>query len=123
VAQRALAEFGAYQKATELFHLVVDDMGPLRRDPRCYKLVSQQVAAVDSICANIEEGYGRRSTREYVRFLVIARGSAREARGRYTRMAHWLSDGVVAERAVLCDEIIGILTASIGRLQGARTGR
>jgi 23S rRNA-intervening sequence protein len=57
-----------------------------------YRLVSQQIGSADSICANIEEGYGRLSRVEYVRFLDIARGSARETRGRYERMKHWLGE-------------------------------
>jgi four helix bundle protein len=79
----------------------------------CYRLVSQQVGSADSICANIEEGYGRLSRIEYIRFLDIARGSARETRGRYERMKHWLPEDVIEERLKLLDEIIGILTSSI----------
>jgi four helix bundle protein len=69
MSQRGLEQFGAYQKALELFDLVVGDMQALKADHRCYKLISQQVASADSICANIEEGYGRLSRVEYVRFL------------------------------------------------------
>jgi four helix bundle protein len=117
MSQRSLEEFGAYRKARELFDLVVADMKLIQREPLCFKLVSQQVGSADSICANIEEGHGRLSRAEYVRFLDFARGSARETRGRYLRMVHWLSEDIVRPRTALADEIIGILTASIERLR------
>src|SRR4030067_1350414 len=113
MSQRGLEQFGAYQKAQALFDLVIKDMEALKADPRCYRLIAQQVASVDSICANVEEGYGRLSRVEYVRFLDIARGSARETRGRYERMTHWLDHEVIKQRIALLDEIIGILTSSI----------
>jgi len=102
----------------ELFDLVVADMTPLKREPLCFKLVPQQVGSADSICSNIEEGHGRESRAEYARFLDFARGSARETRGRYVRMRHWLSEEVVAHRTALASEIIGILTSTINRLKG-----
>ena len=113
MSQSGLENFGAYKKARDLFDLVVTDMQEVKADPLCYRLVSQQVASADSICANIEEGYGRVSRAEYVRFLDFARGSARETRGRYERMKHWLKPNVVSQRIELLDEIIGILTSSI----------
>jgi hypothetical protein len=61
MSQAGLESFGAYQKARELFNLVVTDMAELRKDPRCYRLIAQQVASADSVCANIEGGYGRLS--------------------------------------------------------------
>ena len=106
-----------------LFDLVVADMKDLKADNRCFRLIAQQVGSADSICANIEEGYGRLSRIEYVRFLDIARGSARETRGRYERMKHWLSDKVIQERIKLLDEIFGILTSSIGTMRKGRVSR
>lgn len=117
MGQCGLAGFGAYQKALDLFDLVAEDMISLQKDTRCYRLISQQVGSADSICSNIEEGYGRLSRREYVRFLDFARGSARETQGRYGRMKHWLAEDVVAHRVALCGEIIAILTSSIKRLR------
>src|SRR5690242_3601478 len=112
-----LNNFGAFLKARILFDWVVQDMEQLQKIPMCRRLVSQQVASADSICANIEEGYGRQSSREYRQFLSIARGSAQETRGRYERLARWFPIQTIQERTALCDEIIGIITATIRRLE------
>ena len=122
VKRTGLENFGAYQKALELFDLVVSDMEKLKTEPLCYRLVSQQIASADSICSNIEEGYGRLSRSEYIRFLDFARGSARETAGRYGRMKHWLDKRVVAKRLALLNEIMGILTSSINHLRRTRDG-
>ncbi len=71
------------------------------------------MGSADSIAANIEEGYGRGGSREYVQFLGYARGSAQETRGRFQRLVHWLPSHAVTARVALCDEIIAMLTATI----------
>lgn len=114
----SLQQFGAYRKACELFDLAVSDMTPLAQSPLCARLVSQQIARADSISSNIEEGYGRRSPADYARFLVIARGSATETRGRYEyRFKHWLPPVTISARVSLCEEIIAILSATIRTLR------
>ncbi len=107
----------------ELFDLVVKDMETLKGEYAAGRLVSQQLASADSICANIEEGYGRLSRKEYIRILDFARGSDRETYGRYKRMKHWLSEDVVQQRMELLDEIIGILTATITTLRREEVSR
>jgi four helix bundle protein len=72
-----LEEFVVYRKSLELFDLVIEDMGRWMNLRQLERLVSQQIASTDSVCSNIEEGYGRESTVEYRRFLVIASGSLR----------------------------------------------
>lgn len=93
-------------------------MRPLARDPLTSRLVSQQIASADSIASNIEEGYGRHSRPDYCRFLIIACGSATETRGRYEkRLKNWLPPDTIAARVQLCEEIIGILSATIRTLR------
>jgi len=117
MASGKLDEFGAYRKALELFDKVVQDINQYLRDRRQDKLVSQQLGSADSVCANIEEGYGRESTTEYRRFLIIARGSLRETQGRYRRLRHWLPEEIVNDRIELAEEINRILSATINRLK------
>lgn len=50
---------------------------PLQRD---FSLSNQLQRAAVSIPTNIAEGFERASTQEYIRFLVIAKGSAGELR-------------------------------------------
>ena len=117
MSQESLENFGAYRLAMELFDLVVEDMGLVERHAQTYRLIGQQVASADSICSNIEEGHGRETTKDYTHFLVMARGSARETRGRYLRMKHWLPADVIEHRLRRCDAILGILSKTIVSLR------
>ena len=112
-----LEEFGALIRANQLFDFVVADMQPMREARDCERLISQQIASADSIAANKEEGFGRGSSREYAQYLIISRGSAQETKGRYGRMKHWIDRETILARQTLCDEIIGILTATIKTLR------
>jgi four helix bundle protein len=84
------------------------------KSSHCQRLVSQQIASADSVCSNIEAGYGRVSTTEYVRFLIY---SARATQGRYRRMRHWIPPDIVRQRVALAEEINNILTATINWLR------
>jgi four helix bundle protein len=117
MSTESLEQFKAYKLAMELFDLVADDFAKLAKKKPLERLVSQQLASADSIAANIEEGHGRETTKEYIRFLVIARGSARETKGRYVRMRRWFDSELVEERTNRCDHIIAILTKTMTSLK------
>ncbi len=112
-----LEDFGALIKANTLFDHVADDMHKLHDHSSCRRLTDQQIASADSIAANIEEGFGRGSPKEYAQFLVNSRGSAQETRGRYGRIKHWLLQKDILARQALCDEIIKILSTTIKTLR------
>jgi four helix bundle protein len=64
----------AWQKAIQLCKLVYAVSAGFPKDER-FGLTSQVRRAAVSVPSNIAEGYGRRQTVEYIRFLDIARAS------------------------------------------------
>jgi four helix bundle protein len=119
-----LWRFQAYQKAVLFYDLAWEDCERLRKDLRGRAVAQQLIRSAGSICANIEEGYGRGYGRGYAYFLRIALGSARETRGWYYRARKLLSSEVVAHRMVLADEVIAMLVpvAERQRRYGMRKG-
>ncbi len=111
-----LENYLGWQKSNRFFDRVAEDISTLRGNFVLGRLLSQQLGSADSIVANIEEGYGRSTRKEYIRFLVIARGSAKETKGRYWRLRHWLPKNRVEEARSEADQIIRILTATISTL-------
>jgi four helix bundle protein len=112
-----LESFHVYQLARQLFDDFWVDSESVREDYRGRELVRQQIRSLDSICANIEEGYGRGFGKEYPQHLRIARGEARESRGRYERFRHLLPADLIVKRVSALDQIIGGLTSTISTLE------
>lgn len=106
-----------YQKSLQLWELFWKDSEVLMADVRGRELARQLTRSVDSVSANIEEGYGRGFGKEYPQFLRYSRGSARESKGRYRRCIPLLSERVVNERIGLLDEIIAMETKTIETLE------
>ena len=76
-------EFGfknlkVWQKAIEFVDLSLNFVEKLNSDTRHFRLIEQYESAVTSVANNIAEGKGRNSTKEFIRFLYISRGSLYE---------------------------------------------
>ena len=54
-----LESFGIYKLACQLFEEFRSDSEIVGKDYRGRELVKQQTRSLDSVCANIEEGYSR----------------------------------------------------------------
>jgi four helix bundle protein len=118
MAHDRLEEFGIYKLACQLFDDFWADSDIVMKDERGLPLVKQQTRSLDSVCANMEEGYGRGFNKEMPQHLKIARGEARESKGRYWRMRFLLPIETVHKRRAVLDQIIGGLTATINTIEG-----
>jgi four helix bundle protein len=67
----------------------------------------QMIRSTDSVGANIAEGSGRGSDKDYIRFLRMARGSLNETR-------HWLRRSY--KRKLLNEHQVGLLSPIIEKL-------
>ena len=121
MAEARLESFGIYKLACQLFDEFWADSEIVGKDYRGRELVKQQTRSLDSVCANIEEGYGRGFNKEMPQHLKIARGEARESKGRYNRMKFLLPNETIAKRILILDRIIGGLTTSINTIESKRT--
>ena len=115
-----LDSFGIYKLARELFDEFWADSEVLAEDFRGREMAKQQVRSLDSICANIEEGYGRGFGKELPQHLKIARGEARESLGRYERCRHLLPSELIQRRTAALDHVIGGLTKTIMTIENRR---
>ena len=112
-----LESFGIYRIARRLFEDFWDDSEILNKDCRGRELVKQQVRSLDSVCANVEEGFGRGFGKELPHQLKISRGEARESRGRYDRCNHLLPSETIAQRVSALTHIIGGLSKTIRTIE------
>jgi four helix bundle protein len=121
-ASDSLESFGIYQLARQLFDDFWKDSDILMKDQRGRELVRQQVRSLDSICANMEEGFGRGFGKELPQHLKISRGEARESRGRYERCNHLLPAEVISQRVATLSHIIGGLSKTIQTIEARPRG-
>lgn len=112
-----LESFGIYQLARRLFDDFWNDSEILSKDFRGRELVKQQIRSLDSVCANMEEGFGRGFGKELPQHLKISRGEARESRGRYERCNRLLPPETIAQRVSALSRIIGGLSKTIQTIE------
>lgn len=84
-----------------------------------FGLTSQLRRSIASVPANIAEGWGRRSTKDYLRHLSIANGSLEEARYflLLARDLSYLADEQYDEMEALATRIASMIHALEGALQ------
>lgn len=68
-------ELKVWQKAVDFAEVVIRVIDELDTPRKHYRLIEQLESASTSVAMNVAEGKGRQSTREFIQFLYIARGS------------------------------------------------
>lgn len=111
-------DFIVWQKAMDLTVEIYRLIKFLPRE-ETYALSDQMRRAAVSIPSNIAEGQGRSSTKEFVNFLAIARGSQTELETQLQiciRLKYFSEEQ--AELALnLCNEINRMLNSLIGKIK------
>ncbi|QII12877.1 hypothetical protein KsCSTR_34980 [Candidatus Kuenenia stuttgartiensis] len=68
-------DLDVWQKAVDFAVSVIDIAETMSNNRNHYRLIEQLESSVTSISANIAEGKGRNSKKEFIQYLYIARGS------------------------------------------------
>ncbi|SFO56433.1 four helix bundle protein [Acidaminococcus fermentans] len=106
-----------WQRAMELTDYVLDltEQFPGKEQ---YRLVDQMCRAVVSIPSNIAEGRGKGSDKEFIRYLLIARGSACELDTQLliSHKRNYINQQQTQKACAMCYEITSMLTVLIARL-------
>lgn len=88
--------------------VVILDKNKITRDA-----ADQIHRSLDSISANIAEGYSRSTGKDRARYFEYSLGEAREARDRYYKVRRALKQEVVLHRIKLLTQIVKILNAFV----------
>jgi four helix bundle protein len=106
-------ELIVWQKAVEYATRVLCVTDKINTDRRHYRIIENCEAAAVSIASNIAEGNGRHSTKEYIRFLYIARGSLYESVTQLIILfrSAWISETDLRELKMLATEIGKMLSS------------
>ena len=115
-----LDNYIVYSKSHEFYENVFDDVYELQKDFRGKEIAKQLIRSAGSICATIEEGYGRGYPQDFLRYLRISRGSARETKGWYIRSKRLLKAEILKTRIKQIDEIIFLLIRMIKTLEAKK---
>ena len=107
-----------WQKSMDLVAEVYRIVKLLPRDEQ-HALSSQMRRAAVSIPSNIAEGFGRASTKDYLHFLNIARGSAYEVETqlRICVKISYIQDKEIEKALGLLKEVKSMLNALISKLR------
>ena len=105
----ALWTVKAYRLSLFLADIAWSDVLKLSKANGMRSLSDQLYRSCGSICANLEEGYSKASSKDRARFYEYSLGSARETRGWFYRARHVLGEEVALHRLGLSTEIIKLL--------------
>lgn len=112
-------ELVMWQKSSELLKATVGDIESFERKIGARQIGDQLFRSVSSISANIAEGFGRRSRKEFAQACVVSRGETDESRNWYFQCKglNLLSAETVEQRNATLIELRKMITSFISKLK------
>ena len=109
-----------WQKAIDLVVVAYRATAPFPKS-ETYGLISQTRRAATSIPANIAEGYGRGTRKEYIQFLMVAQGSLKELETHFivAEKLAYLTDAQAKRLLSQADELGRMLGSLIRKLKAS----
>jgi four helix bundle protein len=122
--ERGLETLQVWQRSLEFARLVCKEILPLLPDHEKWALGSQLRRSVQSVPANIAEGYGRFYFQESVRFCYIARGSLEETYSHliFARRMEYLEEETLKKPMSEIGELRRMLNGYISFLKSSKRG-
>ena len=114
---KSFRELIVWQKAHQLFLDMVKDVEEFPGTQAARIVKDQLLRSCSSISANIAEGFGRRKGKEYVHYLIIARGSSTETLNWLIKCVDlgWISREIFDKREKIIEETMKMLNKMIGQ--------
>jgi len=105
-----------YRLAMFRYDLAWEDCLLLKTDFRGREIVGQLIWSAGSVCANLEEAYGRGvGTADYNRIMRIALGEIREMQGWYYHSRHIIPNELIENRISTINSLIAAVVNTISR--------
>ena len=111
----AFEDLVVWQKSLDFAEAVILTIDEIDAPRKHYRLIEQIESSAVSVSANIAEGKGRYSIKDFVRFLYIARGSLFECISRLI-IAHrlrWIGEEELSKLKAAGEEIAKMLNSLI----------
>jgi four helix bundle protein len=105
----------AWQEARALMRIIYDATKSSKNFDGDYRFREQIHSAAVSIMSNIAEGFSRRSTKEFIQFLFIAKGSAAEVQSQlYVALDQgYINEGRFNKLYTKSDEVARLISGFI----------
>ena len=108
-------DLNVWQKAVLFAEKVIRTIDKFQTPRKHYRLIEQLESAATSVAMNIAEGKGRQTTKEFIQFLFIARGSLFEVVTLLIifQRLNWIKKGIVMEFEQMAEEITKMINSLI----------
>lgn len=113
IRQDPLWNLEVYRLGLFIGDITWEDTEHLDKTPHTRGAADQIRRSLDSISANIAEGYSRSTGKDRARYFEYSLGEAREARDRYYKVRRALKPEVVLHRIKVLTQIVKILSVFV----------